>query len=83
MTALDVMTNGPISPPVPLNVYLNWGSPTPLLSPGIIPNVAFGTSIFATGFDNNHLFGMVATTAKDIFNDGVMDITLMLSPRMV
>ncbi len=83
LTALDVLTNMPISPPLSIETYIDSDGPVNVTSHGIIPNVPLGSFISAIGHDNNHLFGAVYTLAKDIFNDGIMDVTLVLSPPLV
>jgi hypothetical protein len=83
LTALDVMTNQPISPAPSIYVQLNSTSQAPLTSPGVIPNVTLGTQVFALSFDNTRVIGHIVAYAKDISNDGIMDVTLMLSPQMV
>jgi hypothetical protein len=83
LTALDVMTNQPISPAPSIYVQLNSISQAPITSPGVIPNVTLGTQVFALSFDNTRVIGHIVAYAKDISNDGIMDVTLMLSPQMV
>jgi len=83
LTALNVMTNQPITPAPTIDVLLDWANPVHLTSPGVIPNVNPGTQVFATSSDSSRVVGHIVANAKDIFNDGIMDVTLMLSPLLV
>lgn len=83
ITAFDVLTNLPIVPPPSINTYFSPGNPATGLSPLTIPNVSTGTSVFTTSRDNSHLFAVYSGSAKDVMNDGIMDITLAMSPIMV
>jgi len=55
----------------------------PSISPAIIPVVPIDTDIYTFAYDRNHTLGFISTKAKDVFNDEIMDIKLMLAPQLV
>lgn len=84
-TTFDVMTNLPVAPPPSIWTYVWEQSSTAFsgLSPLTIQNVSTGMSLTSYSYGNAHLYGYYYGVAKDILSDGVMDVTLALSPRLV
>lgn len=87
LTALDVMTNGPIANPVTIDADINWMNHTTLPSPATIYNVPPNALIFAIATESSTIqsrFPVVLTTrAKDVLGTGIMDLTMMMAPRIV
>lgn len=84
-TTFDVMTNLPVAPAPSIWTYIRELSSSAFsgLSPLTIQNVTAGMGLTSYSYGNAHLFGYYYGVAKDVLSDGVMDVTLVLSPRLV
>jgi hypothetical protein len=84
MTALDVMTNGPITTPVVITSYINSMNRTTLPSPATIQNVPLNASIVALALDDMqiqpHLPAVIFGQAR---GTGLVDLTIMMGPQLV
>lgn len=77
------MTNRPIIPPSLITVWIDSTLSIPKNSTAIYPNVAPGSLLFAASYSVGYEVVFMDSQAKDIFNDGFMDIALVGSPILV